>query len=95
MVNFVWQGFFEIFCNGIWFCQIYWLSFIYKTDNIMANKKITQRQPGKVTAYEPVSHHIYHDGYSYRVRVIKNGTRYSQNFSSKKKAMDFRKSLLS
>ncbi len=71
------------------------LYFIYKTDNIMANKKITQRQPGKVTAYEPVSHHIYHDGYSYRVRVIKNGTRYSQNFTSKKKAMEFRKSLLS
>jgi hypothetical protein len=27
--------------------------------------------------------------------VIKNGTRYSQNFTSKKKAMEFRKSLLS
>lgn len=61
----------------------------------MANKKITQKLPGKVTAYESVGHHVYHDGYSYRVRVCKNGTRYSQNFTSKKKAMAFRKQLLS
>ena len=43
--------------------------------------------------YEPVSHHIYFDGYSYRVRASIGGVRYSQNFSSKKKAFEFRKSL--
>jgi len=43
--------------------------------------------------YEPVSHHIYFDGYSYRVRASIGGVRYSQNFSSKKKAFEFRKNL--
>ena len=43
--------------------------------------------------YEPVSHHIYFDGYSYRVRASIGGIRYSQNFSSKKKAFEFRKKL--
>jgi len=43
--------------------------------------------------YEPVSHHIYFDGYSYRVRASIGGIRYSQNFSSKKKAFEFRKNL--
>jgi hypothetical protein len=63
----------------------------------MASKKATTaksttRTP--LTTYVPVSHHIYHDGTSYRVRVSVNGTRYSQNFSSKKKALAFRKSLM-
>ena len=63
----------------------------------MASKKTTTAKTARVpvTTYVPVSHHIYHDGSSYRVRVSVNGTRYSQNFSSKKKAMAFRKSLLS
>jgi len=47
------------------------------------------------STYVPVSHHIYFDGFSYRVRASVNGTRYSQNFSSKKKAFAFRKSILS
>jgi hypothetical protein len=63
----------------------------------MATKKTTTSKVTRtpVTTYVPVSHHIYHDGTSYRVRVSVNGTRYSQNFTSKKKAMAFRKSLLS
>ena len=63
----------------------------------MATKKTTTSKVTRtpVTTYVPVSHHIYHDGTSYRVRVSVNGTRYSQNFSSKKKAYAFRKSLLS
>ena len=64
----------------------------------MASKKTTTTKTTKrtpVTTYVPVSHHIYHDGTSYRVRVSVKGTRYSQNFSSKKKALAFRKSLLS
>ena len=48
-----------------------------------------------VSTYVPVSHHIYYDGFSYRVRASVNGTRYSQNFSSKKKAYEFRKRILS
>ena len=48
-----------------------------------------------VSTYVPVSHHNYYDGFSYRVRASVNGTRYSQNFSSKKKAFEFRKSILS
>jgi hypothetical protein len=64
----------------------------------MSTKKATTTKVTRVpavTTYVPVSHHIYHDGSSYRVRVSVNGTRYSQNFSSKKKAYAFRKSLLS
>jgi hypothetical protein len=48
-------------------------------------KKTTNRQT--VTTYVPVSDNIYHDGSSYRVRVSVNGTKYSKNFSSKRKAI--------
>jgi hypothetical protein len=47
------------------------------------------------TIYKPVSHHIYHDGNSYRVRVIRKGIKFSRYFTSKKKAFEFRKSVLS
>jgi hypothetical protein len=56
-------------------------------------KAMVERTP--VTTYVPVSHHIYYDGRSYRVRASVNGTRYSQSFPSKKKAFAFRKSILS
>lgn len=46
-------------------------------------------------SYEPVSNNIYYDGTSYRVRVSVNGEKYSKNFSSKKQAFAYRKSLLS
>jgi len=59
----------------------------------MATKQQTQT-PSAATTYRSVGHHVYHDGYSYRVRVSINGTRYSQNFSSKKKAFAYRKTLL-
>jgi len=54
----------------------------------MATKKTTTSKVTRtpVTTYVPVSHHIYHDGTSYRVRVSVNGTRYSQNFSSKEES---------
>lgn len=55
----------------------------------------TNQSTAPRTTYNPVAHHVYHDGYSYRVRVSINGTRYSQNFSSKKKALAYRKTLLS
>jgi hypothetical protein len=47
-----------------------------------------------VTTYVPVSSNIYFDGFSYRVRASVNGTKYSKNFSSKKKAYAYRKELL-
>lgn len=61
------------------------------------SKKAVATPVAKTAAstYVAVSHHIYFDGFSYRVRASVNGTRYSQNFSSKKKAFAFRKSILS
>ena len=59
----------------------------------MATKQNTNA-PATQTVYRSVGHHVYHDGYSYRVRVSINGTRFSQNFSSKKKAFAYRSMLL-
>ncbi len=56
-------------------------------------KKTTARRT-TVTTYVPVSDNIYHDGSSYRVRVSVNGTKYSKNFSSKRKAVQFRNELM-
>lgn len=47
------------------------------------------------TTYEPVSNNIYFDGTSYRVRATVNGEKFSKNFTSKKQAFAYRKSLLS
>jgi len=55
-------------------------------------KTTTRRQT--VTTYVAVSDNIYHDGSSYRVRVSIDGTKYSKNFSSKRKAVQYRKELL-
>lgn len=56
--------------------------------------KGTTRKTTGVTTYVPVSNNIYFDGFSYRVRASVGGTKYSRNFSSKKKAYAFRKELL-
>jgi hypothetical protein len=48
----------------------------------------------QVTTYVPISDNIYHDGYSYRVRVRVQGETVSRNFSSKRKAVAFRNELL-
>lgn len=55
------------------------------------NVKINRKA---VTIYVPVSHHIYHDGNSYRVRVAIDGVKHSKSFESKAKAYKFRKKLL-
>lgn len=47
-----------------------------------------------LTVYQPVGPNIYFDGKSYRVRMIINGQRYSQNLGSKRKAVMYRNSLL-
>jgi hypothetical protein len=58
-------------------------------------KKVMVGETEKVNTYTPISHHIYHDGYSYRVRASINGKKHSQSFTSKRKAYEFRKSILS
>ena len=56
-------------------------------------KKTTRRATPK-TIYVPVAQNVYYDGSSYRVRVSINGTKYSKNFSSRKKAVQYRNELL-
>ena len=56
-------------------------------------RKTSTRRSTK-TVYEPITNNIYFDGFSYRVRVSVNGTKYSRNFSSKKTATTFRNQLL-
>lgn len=46
------------------------------------------------SVYIPVYHHIYHDGSSFRVRVVKDNKRTSKNFLSLKEAVKFRRSLV-
>lgn len=43
--------------------------------------------------YVSVSKNVYHDGTSYRVRVSKDGQKYSKNFTSKTSAIKYRNSL--
>jgi hypothetical protein len=76
--------------------------FIYINTMSKTNKMVTLKIGSKTiktkllnTNYVPVSNNIYFDGTSYRVRVSKNNVKYSKNFSSKKKAMDYRKEILS
>ena len=45
------------------------------------------------TTYVPVATNVYYDGNSYRVRVTRNGERTSRNFTSKRKAIQFRNTL--
>jgi hypothetical protein len=65
-----------------------------------SSKKTSMKKTAKklvrttLTTYVPVSDNIYHDGTSYRVRVVKNGNKISKNFSSKRKAVQFRNELL-
>ena len=46
------------------------------------------------SSYARVGNNIYFDGYSYRVRVSVDGVRHSRKFTSKNKALAFRKELL-
>jgi hypothetical protein len=58
-------------------------------------KALATMSTSKNSVYVPVSHHIYFDGSSYRVRVAIKGKTISQSFSSKKKAFAHRKEMLS
>ena len=46
------------------------------------------------TSYYPVEHHIYYDGFSFRVRVRVEGKTFSWNTPDKNKAIKFRDRLL-
>ena len=50
--------------------------------------------PKSKTFYLPITDHIYNDGVSFRVRVIKKGKKISKNFRRAKDAVVFRNSLL-
>jgi hypothetical protein len=56
-------------------------------------KKTTNSRRTTATTYVPVSDNIYHDGSSYRVRVSIEGVKFSKNFSSKRKAVQYRNEL--
>jgi hypothetical protein len=56
------------------------------------NKKTTAKT--RRTTYQAVTSNIYFDGTSYRVRVSKNGVKFSKNFTSKRKAVTYRNELL-
>jgi hypothetical protein len=56
----------------------------------MPNKK----NSAPLTIYQSIGPNIYFDGNSYRVRVIVNGTRFSKSLSSKRKAVQYRNSLM-
>ena len=46
------------------------------------------------TIYLPLTDHIYNDGVSFRVRMIKDGKKISKNFHKAKQAIKFRDSLI-
>jgi hypothetical protein len=58
----------------------------------MSTKRNTRKTT--LTTYVPVADNIYHDGFSYRVRVARNGVKTSKNFSNKREAVKFRNKLM-
>lgn len=66
-----------------------------KSNKVVSKTPATRRKVELTGNYTPISNNIYHDGSSYRVRASIGGTKYSQNFSSKKAAYAYRKVLLS
>lgn len=65
-----------------------------RSNKVVAKTTATRRTP-LTSSYTAISNNIYHDGFSYRVRVSISGTKYSKNFPSKKAAYAYRKQLLS
>jgi hypothetical protein len=59
----------------------------------MATKR-TAKKKKPVKTYTSVGPNIYLDGTSYRVRVIKDGSRYSKNLTSKRAAVQYRNEIL-
>jgi hypothetical protein len=61
-----------------------------------SQKDIVSSKPQRntKTIYRPLTKHIYHNGTSYRVRVIKNGVKHSKNFVDEREARLYRERLL-
>ena len=57
-------------------------------------RRTTAGRRTQKTTYEAITNNVYFDGHSYRVRISVNGKRISQNFSSKRKAVTFRNTVL-
>lgn len=55
--------------------------------NVNPEPEIVKQQ---VTVYVPVSHHVYFDGHSFRVRYIKKNKKVSRSFPTKRGAIGFR-----
>jgi hypothetical protein len=64
-----------------------------QTTNSRTRKTATARRTQKTT-YVSIGNNVYYDGHSYRVRISVDGNRISQNFSSKRKAITFRNTVL-
>lgn len=82
-----------LFCFVIYFRYISYLNFINMATTKNNSRKTSKKMTPKTT-YTSVGPNIYFDGTSYRVRVIKDGTRYSKNLGSKRAAVQFRNQIL-
>ena len=58
-----------------------------QTVTVTQEPEIVKQQ---VTVYVPVSHHVYFDGHSFRVRYIKKNKKVSRSFPTKRGAIGFR-----
>lgn len=59
----------------------------------MATRKSAKKNQ-TLTTYVSVGPNIYFDGASYRVRMVKDGSRYSKNLTSKRAAVKYRNEIL-
>jgi len=68
---------------------------VKKAIKALKNKRTEKVATAKTTTnpkmtYRSIAENIYHNGFSYRVRVTVNGVRNSKNFTSKKAAIAWR-----
>lgn len=54
-------------------------------------KTTTKQKTQRVYDYQPIAKNVYFDGKRYRVRISVDGERYDQYFTSKRKALAFKK----
>ena len=65
-----------------------------KTTTTSRMRKSAKTRRTQKTVYQAITNNVYFDGTSYRVRISVKGKRISQNFSSKRKAVMFRNTVL-
>jgi hypothetical protein len=59
----------------------------------MTSSRTTRTRTTTKTTYVPVATNVYFDGNSYRVRMTRNGQKFSKNFTSKRNAISYRNTL--